>query len=123
MHFNWVLKIFLKTKMLCFKLLFSYSTVYLHSHLASGAIGVISGNVHQNGSKNKAIGQSTCQLNNKSSKRKQVAGTSEIVTGTNENESLQHLHSKRPKTARKCLATAKNKLIAGQAKLTHFFRL
>lgn len=63
--------------------------------------------------------------------------TSENVIGTNENESLQHVHRKRPKAVVKCQNSldskikgagksnkiAKNKLIVGQAKLTHFFKL
>uniref|UniRef100_A0A8D2LC18 PCNA-interacting partner n=1 Tax=Varanus komodoensis TaxID=61221 RepID=A0A8D2LC18_VARKO len=98
-----------------------------------------SGNVHQNGSKSKEMGKLSCQPRNKSSKRKQVDRTSENVTCSNENQSLQHIHSKRPKTAMGCQnglesskikgtskcskGIAKNKLIAGQTKLTQFFRL
>ncbi|XP_062990624.1 PCNA-interacting partner [Elgaria multicarinata webbii] len=110
----------------------------LQSHLESATLRTTSGNVHQNGSKSKEIGKLSCQPRNKSSKRKQVDRTSENVICTNENESLQHTHSKRPKTAMECQnsleskikgarkcnkAIAKNKLIAGQAKLTQFFRL
>ncbi|XP_053261904.1 PCNA-interacting partner isoform X1 [Podarcis raffonei] len=110
----------------------------LYSQLESAALGTSSGNVHQNGSKSKEIGKLSCQPRNKSSKRKQVDKTSENVICSNENESLQHIHSKRPKTAVKCQNSldskikragkcnkiiAKNKLIVGQAKLTHFFRL
>ncbi|XP_060101594.1 PCNA-interacting partner isoform X2 [Heteronotia binoei] len=110
----------------------------LRSHLASAALGTSSGNVHQNGSISKEIGKSTCQPRNESSKRKQVDRTSENVICTNENESLQHIHRKRPKAVEKCQNSldskikgagkcnkiaAKNKLIDGQAKLTHFFKL
>lgn len=64
--------------------------------------------------------------------------TGENVICSDENESVQHIPSKRPKTvmkcqnsldrktegARKCNKTVeKNKLIAGQAKLTSFFRM
>nr|XP_056701977.1 PCNA-interacting partner [Euleptes europaea] len=110
----------------------------LRSHLASAALGTSSGNVHQNGSRSKEIGKFSCQPRNESSKRKQVDRTSENVICTNENESLQHVHRKRPKAAAKCQnsldskikgagkcnkVAAKNKLIVGQAKLTHFFKL
>ncbi|KAH0616989.1 hypothetical protein JD844_028530 [Phrynosoma platyrhinos] len=109
----------------------------LHSNLKSAALGKCSGNLQQNGSKSKEIGKVSGKPKNKSAKRKQVDRTSENVICTNDNESLQHLHSKRPKTAtncqnsldsnikreRKCNRTlAKNKLIAGQSKLTQFFR-
>lgn len=62
-------------------------------------------------------------------------GTGENVICTNENESVQHILSKRPKDCQNNLdrktegarkgnkIVVKNKLIAGQAKLTHFFRL
>ncbi|XP_048357309.1 PCNA-interacting partner isoform X4 [Sphaerodactylus townsendi] len=110
----------------------------LRSHLASAALGTSSGNVHQNGSRSKEIGKSSCQPRNESSKRKQVDRTSENVICANENESLQHVHRKRPKAAVKCQnsldskikgagkcnkVSAKNKLIVGQAKLTRFFEL
>ncbi|XP_054844369.1 PCNA-interacting partner [Eublepharis macularius] len=110
----------------------------LRSHLASAALGTSSGNVHQNGSRSKEIGKLSCQPRNKSSKRKQVDRTSENAIGTNENESLQHVHSKKPKAVAKCQnsldnkikgavkcgkTATKSKLIVGQAKLTHFFKL
>uniref|UniRef100_A0A8D0CD72 PCNA-interacting partner n=1 Tax=Salvator merianae TaxID=96440 RepID=A0A8D0CD72_SALMN len=109
----------------------------LHLQLESAALGTSSGNVNQNGSKSKEIGKFSYQPKNESSRRKQVEKISENVIFTNENESLQHLHSKRPKimkcqksldskikSAGKCSkSVAKNKLIAGQGKLTQFFRL
>ncbi|XP_061494848.1 PCNA-interacting partner isoform X2 [Rhineura floridana] len=110
----------------------------LHLQLESAALATNSGNIHQNGSKSKETGKSSCQPRNKSSKKKQVDRTSENVICTNKNESLQHIHSKRLKTTVKCQNSldskikragkcnkivAKNKLIAGQAKLTQFFRL
>ncbi|XP_066489447.1 PCNA-interacting partner [Tiliqua scincoides] len=114
------------------------TTECLHSHPESAALGTSSGNVHQNGSKSKEIGKLSCQPRSKSSKRKQVDRTGENVMCTNENESVQHIHSKRIKTAMECQngldrktngarkgnkTVVKNKQIAGQAKLTHFFRL
>ncbi|XP_042324681.1 LOW QUALITY PROTEIN: PCNA-interacting partner [Sceloporus undulatus] len=110
----------------------------LHSNLKSAALGTCSGNLHQNGSKSKEIGKVSGEPKNRSAKRKQVDRTSENIIFTNDNEPLQHLHSKKPKTAtncqnsldsnikreRKCNKTlAKNKLITGQSKLTQFFRL
>ncbi|XP_072856123.2 PCNA-interacting partner isoform X4 [Pogona vitticeps] len=110
----------------------------LQSPLESAALGTGSGNVHQNGSKSEEIGKLTCQPRNKSSKKKQVDRTSENVIHANENESLQHILSKRPRTAKECQNSldsktkrerkcnkivAKHKLIKGQTKLTQFFRL
>ncbi|XP_060632864.2 PCNA-interacting partner [Anolis sagrei] len=110
---------------------------YPHPNLESAALGTSSGNLQQNGSRSKEIGKLSGKPRN-NSKRKQVDRTSENAISANEHESLQHLLSKRPKTAtscqnsldtsikreRKCSkALAKHKLIAGQSKLTQFFRL
>ncbi|XP_005303751.2 PCNA-interacting partner isoform X1 [Chrysemys picta bellii] len=100
------------------------------------ALGTSSGNVLQNGSKSEKA--KSCQPRNKSSKRKHMALNSEKVLCNNENEPSQYTHIKRPKisnilrekldsrldgAAKGNKATAKNKLIAGQKKLTDFFRL
>uniref|UniRef100_A0A674K2T8 PCNA-interacting partner n=1 Tax=Terrapene triunguis TaxID=2587831 RepID=A0A674K2T8_9SAUR len=100
------------------------------------ALGTSSGNVLQNGSKNEKA--KSCQPRNKSSKRKHMALNSEKVICNNENEPSQYTNIKRPKisnilqekldskldgAAKGNKATAKNKLVAGQKKLTDFFRL
>ncbi|XP_034634627.1 PCNA-interacting partner isoform X1 [Trachemys scripta elegans] len=100
------------------------------------ALGTSSGNVLQNGSKSEKA--KSCQPRNKSSKRKHMALNSEKVICNNENEPSQYTNIKRPKisnilqekldskldgAAKGNKATAKNKLIAGQKKLTDFFRL
>uniref|UniRef100_A0A8D0L5J5 PCNA-interacting partner n=1 Tax=Sphenodon punctatus TaxID=8508 RepID=A0A8D0L5J5_SPHPU len=106
--------------------------------LENPALGTSSGNVQQNGSKSKEMGKISCQPRNKNSKRKQVDMNREKILHSTENEAPQHTNSKRSKTAKKLQdkldiqvdgtgksnrAKAKNKLIAGQVKLTHFFRL
>ncbi|KAJ7329077.1 hypothetical protein JRQ81_015251 [Phrynocephalus forsythii] len=107
----------------------------LQSPLEIAALGTVSGN----GSRGEEIRKLTCQPRQKSAKKKQMDRTSENVIQANENVSLQHsMLSKRPRTAkesqnsldgkikrgRKCnKIVAKNKLIAGQTKLTQFFRL
>ncbi|XP_039339832.1 PCNA-interacting partner isoform X11 [Mauremys reevesii] len=100
------------------------------------ALGTSSENVLQNGSKSEKA--KSCQPRNKSSKRKHMALNSEKVICNNENEPSQYTNIKRPKisnilqekldsrldgAAKSNKATAKNKLIAGQKKLTDFFRL
>ncbi|XP_037735560.1 PCNA-interacting partner isoform X5 [Chelonia mydas] len=100
------------------------------------ALGTSSGNVHWNGSKSEKA--KSCPPRNKSSKRKHMDLNSEKVICNNENEPPQYTNIKRPKisnilqekldskldgAAKSNKATAKNKLIAGQKKLTDFFRL
>ncbi|XP_038254630.1 PCNA-interacting partner isoform X4 [Dermochelys coriacea] len=98
------------------------------------ALGTSSGNVHRNGSKSEKA--KSCQPRNKNSKRKHMDLNSEQVICSNENEPLQYTNIKRPKisnilqkkldskldgAAKSNKAMAKNKLIAGQKKLTDFF--
>ncbi|XP_067392239.1 PCNA-interacting partner isoform X2 [Emydura macquarii macquarii] len=100
------------------------------------ALGTSSGNVHQNG--NKGEKAKSCQPRNKSSKRKHMDLNIEKVICNNENEPSQYTNIKRPKKSnllqekmnskldgagKSKKATAKNKLIGGQTKLTDFFRL
>ncbi|XP_073179386.1 PCNA-interacting partner isoform X2 [Lepidochelys kempii] len=100
------------------------------------ALGTSSGNVHWNGSKSEKA--KSCPPRNKSSKRKHMDLNSEKVICNNENEPPQYTNIKRPKisnilqekldskldgAAKSNKATAKNKLIVGQKKLTDFFRL
>ncbi|XP_019370908.1 PREDICTED: PCNA-interacting partner isoform X1 [Gavialis gangeticus] len=110
----------------------------MNSDFERQAFGTKSENIHQNGSKSKKEdAKLSCQLRNKSTKRKQVELNKEVICN-NDNEPSQDTNIKRPKTSnnpqkkldskldragKSNKTTAKTKLIAGQAKLTHFFRL
>ncbi|XP_023394670.1 PCNA-interacting partner isoform X2 [Loxodonta africana] len=111
----------------------------VNSSVGRPTIGTSSGNVHLDRSKNKKIQKkSSSQTGNENSKRKQVDLDGEHVFCDNGNELLQQKNTKIPKTSKdsqntldgklartakgnKC--TAREKLIAGQTKLTQFFRL
>ncbi|KAM6302104.1 PCNA-interacting partner [Podargus strigoides] len=101
-------------------------------------LGTISGeNVHQTRSYTD-MGKLSCQPRNKNSRNEQMDLNNDKVICHKESELSLQKNAKRPKTSnnpqkeldseiigkRKQSKTAsKNKLIAGQAKLTHFFRL
>uniref|UniRef100_A0A8C8RK17 PCNA-interacting partner n=1 Tax=Pelusios castaneus TaxID=367368 RepID=A0A8C8RK17_9SAUR len=100
------------------------------------ALGMSSGNVHQDGSKSEKA--KNCQPRNKSLKRKHIDLTIGKVICNKENEPSQYTNIKRPKTSnilqgkrnsklddagKSNKAITKNKLISGQTKLTDFFRL
>ncbi|KAM6093020.1 PCNA-interacting partner isoform 3-T3 [Theristicus caerulescens] len=109
-------------------------------HLKAGyltVLGTISENVHQTRSYTE-MGKLSCQPRNKNSKNEQMVLNNDKVICDKESEPSLQKNAKRPKTSnnpqkeldskiggkRKHNKTAsKNKLIAGQAKLTHFFRL
>ncbi|XP_006138096.2 PCNA-interacting partner isoform X2 [Pelodiscus sinensis] len=108
----------------------------VNSPLKRPAVGSSFGNVHQNRSKNEKVKR--CQPRNKSSRRKYMDLNSENVISNNDSEPPQYTNIKRPKISniqqekldiklhgagKSNKATAKNKLIAGQTKLTDFFRL
>ncbi|KFQ15765.1 PCNA-interacting partner [Leptosomus discolor] len=99
--------------------------------------GTISENVHQTRSYTE-MGKLSCQPRNKNSKNEQMDLNNDKVICDKESEPSLQKNAKRPKTSdnpqkeldskigrkRKQSKTAsKNKLIAGQAKLSHFFRL
>ncbi|NXL05931.1 PARI protein, partial [Mesembrinibis cayennensis] len=100
-------------------------------------LGTISENVHQTRSYTE-MGKLSCQPRNKNSKNEQMDLNNDKVICDKESEPSLQKNAKRPKTSnnpqkeldskiggkRKHNKTAsKNRLIAGQAKLTHFFRL
>ncbi|XP_054974294.1 PCNA-interacting partner isoform X8 [Sorex araneus] len=108
------------------------------SSVGRPTIGSNSGNVHLDRSKNEKARRPSSQTGNKSSKRKQVDLDDENILCDNGNEPPQHKNVKLPKTsknlqnkldgkltkiARSSKSTSKNKLLAGQTKLTQFFRL
>ncbi|NXE45956.1 PARI protein, partial [Casuarius casuarius] len=101
------------------------------------ALGTISENVHRNSSETE-MGKPSCQPRNKNSKNEQTDLSNDKIICDKESELSLPKNVKRPKVsnnpqkkldskvdgAGKSSRTArKNKLIAGQAKLTHFFRL
>ncbi|XP_074437765.1 PCNA-interacting partner [Larus michahellis] len=114
-----------------------YLTEGMNSCLDVPVLGTISENVHQTRSYTE-MGKLSCQPRNKDSKNEQMDLNNDKVICDKESEpSLQKI-AKRPKTSnnpqeeldskisgkRQHSKTAsKNKLIAGQAKLTDFFRL
>ncbi|KAG2460113.1 PARI protein, partial [Polypterus senegalus] len=103
------------------------------------AFGPISGNAQQRGNmRNKGSGNSNGQPGNKSCKRKQVDVNSVSGNCSHENEPPQKKAIRGPEASEKpqnkfdgkpgapgksSKTTAKKKLIAGQGKLTNFFRL
>ncbi|NXF38627.1 PARI protein, partial [Nyctibius bracteatus] len=114
-----------------------YLTEGMNSCLDVSVLGTISENVHQTRSYTDT-GKLSCGPRNKNSKNEQMDLNNDKVICDKENEPSLRKNAKRPKTSnnpqkeldskidgkRKHSKTAsKNKLIAGQAKLTHFFRL
>ncbi|XP_054242974.1 PCNA-interacting partner isoform X2 [Indicator indicator] len=115
----------------------SYMTEGMNSCLDVPVLGTISENVHQTRSYTE-MGKLSCQPRNKYSRNEQMDLNNDKVICDKESEPSLQKNAKRPKTSnnpqkeldsrndgkRKCSKTAsKNKLIAGQAKLTHYFRL
>ncbi|XP_062472343.1 PCNA-interacting partner isoform X3 [Pezoporus occidentalis] len=109
----------------------------MNSCLDVPVLGTISENVHQTRSYTE-MGKLSCQPRNKNSKNEQMDLNNDKVICDKESEPSLQKNTKRSKTSnspqkeldskipgkRKHSKTAtKNKLIAGQAKLTHFFRL
>ncbi|XP_054023742.1 PCNA-interacting partner isoform X1 [Dryobates pubescens] len=109
----------------------------MNSCLDVPVLGTISENVHQTRSYTE-MGRLSCQPRNKYSKNEQMDLNNDKVICDKESEPSLQKNAKRPKTSsnpqkeldsrkdgkRKHSKTAsKNKLIAGQAKLTHYFRL
>ncbi|NXG60824.1 PARI protein, partial [Hemiprocne comata] len=109
----------------------------MNSCLDVPVLGTISENVHQTRSYTD-MGKLTCQPRDKNSKKEQMDLNNDKVICDKESEPSLQKNAKRPKTSnnpqkelnskidgkRKHSKTAsKNKLIAGQAKLTNFFRL
>ncbi|NWQ88965.1 PARI protein, partial [Burhinus bistriatus] len=114
-----------------------YLTEGMNSCLDVPVLGTISENVHQTRSYTE-MGKLSCQPRNKDSKNEQMDLNNDKVICDKESEPSLQKNAKRPKTSnnpqkeldskiggkRQHSKTAsKNKLIAGQAKLTHFFRL
>ncbi|KFO06676.1 PCNA-interacting partner, partial [Balearica regulorum gibbericeps] len=109
----------------------------MNSCLDVPVLGTISENVHQTRSYTE-MGKLSCQPRNKNSKNEQMDLNNDKVICDKESEPSLQKNAKRPKTStnpqkeldskiggkRKHSKTAsENKLIAGQAKLTQFFRL
>ncbi|XP_065536432.1 PCNA-interacting partner isoform X3 [Lathamus discolor] len=114
-----------------------YVTEGMNSCLDVPVLGTISENVHQTRSYTE-MGKLSCQPRNKNSKNEQMDLNNDKVICDKESEPSLQKNTKRSKTSnspqkeldskiigkRKHSKTAtKNKLIAGQAKLTDFFRL
>uniref|UniRef100_A0A8C3JZ29 PCNA-interacting partner n=1 Tax=Calidris pygmaea TaxID=425635 RepID=A0A8C3JZ29_9CHAR len=114
-----------------------YITEGMNSCLDVPVLGTISENVHQTRSYTE-MGKLSCQPRNKDSKNEQMDLNNDKVVCDKESEPSLQKNAKRPKTSnnsqkeldskiggkRQHSKTAsKNKLIAGQATLTHFFRL
>ncbi|CAM9962880.1 unnamed protein product [Bubo scandiacus] len=114
-----------------------YLTEGMNSCLDVPVLGTISENVHQTRSYTE-MGKLSCQPRNKNSRNEQMDLNNDKVICDKESEPSLQKNAKRPKTSnnphkesdrkingkRKHSKTAsKNKLIAGQAKLTHFFKL
>ncbi|XP_013802714.1 PCNA-interacting partner [Apteryx mantelli] len=119
------------------QLLKDESLAGMNSCLDIPALGTISENVHRNRSKTE-MGKLSCQPRNKNSKNEQTDLNNDKIICDKESDLSLPKNAKRPKVsnnpqkkldskvggAGKSSRTAvKNKLIAGQAKLTHFFRL
>ncbi|XP_068800689.1 PCNA-interacting partner isoform X1 [Struthio camelus] len=108
----------------------------MNSCLDIPALGTISENVHRNRNETE-MGKLSCQPRNKNSRNEQMNLSDDKIICDKESELPLPKNAKRPKVsnnpqkkldskvgAGKSSRTAnKNKLIAGQAKLTHFFRL
>ncbi|NXL62420.1 PARI protein, partial [Chordeiles acutipennis] len=114
-----------------------YLTEGMNSCLDVPVLGTISENVHQTRSYTD-VGNLSCQPRNKNSKNEQMDLNNNKVICDKESEPSLQKNAKIPKTSsnsrkeldskiggkRKHSKTAsRNKLIAGQAKLTHFFQL
>ncbi|KFU95788.1 PCNA-interacting partner [Chaetura pelagica] len=109
----------------------------MNSCLDVPVLGTISENVHQTRSY-ADMGKLSCKPRDKNSKNEQMdLNNDKVICDKGSEPSLQK-NTKRPKTSNKpqrelnskisgkrkhCKTTSKNKLIAGQAKLTNFFRL
>ncbi|XP_037702360.1 PCNA-interacting partner isoform X2 [Choloepus didactylus] len=111
----------------------------INSSVGTTAVGTSSENVHPDRSKNeKILGKSRSQKGNKSPKRKQLDLDGENIISDNGNELPQHKNAKileapdksqnklngklaRVEKGNKC--TSKDKVLAGQTKLTQYFRL
>ncbi|NWH70201.1 PARI protein, partial [Piaya cayana] len=109
----------------------------MNSCLDVPVLGTISENVHQTRSYTE-LGKLSCQPRNKNSKNEQMDLNNDKVIYDKESEPSLQKNAKRPKTSnnpqkeldskvngkrKQSKTTSKNKLIAGQAKLTDFFRL
>ncbi|NXT50238.1 PARI protein, partial [Pluvianellus socialis] len=109
----------------------------MNSCLDVPVLGTISENVHQTRSYTE-MGKLSCQPRNKDSKNEQMDLNNDKVICDKETEPSLQKNAKRPKTSsnpqkeldskiggknQHSKTASKNKLIAGQAKLTHFFQL
>ncbi|NWS71729.1 PARI protein, partial [Crotophaga sulcirostris] len=109
----------------------------MNSYLDVPVLGTISENVHQTRSSTE-MGNLSCQPRNKNSRNEQMDLSNDKVICDKESEPSLQKNAKRPKTSnnpqkeldskidrkrKHSKTTKKNKLIAGQAKLTDFFRL
>ncbi|NXT20343.1 PARI protein, partial [Syrrhaptes paradoxus] len=114
-----------------------YLTEGMNSCLDVPGLGTISENVHQTRS-SKELGKLSCQPRKKNAKNEQMDLDNDKVICDKESEPSLQKNAKRPKTSNKppkeldskisgkrkhTKPASKNKLIAGQAKLTHFFQL
>ncbi|XP_058164616.1 PCNA-interacting partner isoform X2 [Dasypus novemcinctus] len=111
----------------------------VNSSVGRPTIGTSSGNVHLDRSKNEKVSRkSSSQIGNKSSTGKKMDLDDENILSDNGNELPQQKQAKIPRTSDKSQNklddrltrvtkgnkhTAKDKVIAGQTKLTQFFRL
>ncbi|NXG20472.1 PARI protein, partial [Grallaria varia] len=114
-----------------------YGTEGTNSCLAVPVLGTISESLHQTRSYTE-MGKSSCQPRNKNSKNEQMDLNNDKVICDKESEPSLQKNAKRLKTSnnshkeldskisgkrKQTKTSSKNKLIAGQAKLTQFFRL
>ncbi|KAM6419213.1 PCNA-interacting partner isoform 4-T4 [Pluvialis apricaria] len=114
-----------------------YLTEGMNSCLDVPVLGTISENVHPTRSYTET-GKLSCQPRNKDSKNEQMDLNNDKVICDKESEPSLQKNAKKPKTSKNpqkeldskvggkrqhSKTSSKNKLIAGQGKLTHFFRL
>ncbi|KAM6137835.1 PCNA-interacting partner [Pterocles gutturalis] len=114
-----------------------YLTEGMNSCLDVPVLGTISENVHQTRSY-KELGKLSCQPRKKNAKSEQMDLDNDKVICDKESEPSLQKNAKRPKTSnnpqkeldskisgkrKHTKSASKNELIAGQAKLTHFFQL
>ncbi|XP_040840388.1 PCNA-interacting partner isoform X6 [Ochotona curzoniae] len=129
----------LPSKPLCMLRMENDLTEGVNSSVGRSTVGTSFGSVHPDRRKNEKVSRkSDSQTGNKSSKRKQVDLDHENIFCDNENEpshpktvkiskipndSQNKLDGKLARVPKSSKCAAKNKLIAGQTKLTQFFRL
>ncbi|XP_043943129.1 PCNA-interacting partner [Protopterus annectens] len=114
-----------------------HPTEILDPSVRQPILGTYFGNVQQKGNANKGSGGESSMPETKCLKRKQVELNTDnaicgneneppqkkVIAGSKTSKRPQNKLDSRPASGKSSKATAKNKLIAGQAKLTNFFRV